>query len=210
MAIRTILKLPKHEKLLRKQSEPVPKVGRRVRALVADLIDTLDTVDGLGLAAPQIGTLERVAVIITGGTDECDPPEEGAVSEIIPLINPQILDEGEPERGYDGCLSIPGLQGYTRRPATLRVRSLDLDGNEVEYHFEGLDARVAHHEIDHLEGVLYLDRIETLEELFYLVEDDEDEDGVAFLPYLDVHPEFRATPDRREGLPTRGVPTIAG
>lgn len=206
MAVRKILKLPKHEKVLRKRSDPVPKVGRRVRALVQDLAETLATVDGIGLAAPQIGTLERVAVIMLGGAEEETAPQEVVM---VPLINPEIVEAGEPERGYDGCLSVPGLQGYTRRPATLRVRSLDLEGNEVEYLFEGIDARAAHHEIDHLDGVLYFDRMDTLDDLYYLVEDEEDESGIAFLPYLDVHPDLRATPNQREGLPTRGVVTIA-
>ncbi len=207
MAVRKVYKLPKYEKALRRKSAPVERVTRPVRALVRDLMDTLETLDGVGLAAPQIGVFARVALVMVG-TESCDPPEQGEVA-LIPLINPEIVAAGEPERGYDGCLSIPGLQGFTRRPAFLQVRSLDLDGNMVEYRFEGMDARVAAHEIDHLDGILYFDRLDTLDDLFYLVEDEEDEDTVQFLPYLDVHPELRQTPELREGLPTQGVPTIA-
>lgn len=210
MAQRKIYKLPKYEKLLRKKSAPVKRITRQVRALINDLYDTLDTVEGVGLAAPQIGVMSRVALVMVGVDRE--PPSEGEepTVEIVPLIDPEILEEGELARGYDGCLSIPGLQGYTRRPGSLRVRSLDLEGNWVEYHFEGFDARVAHHEIDHLDGILYLDRLDSLEELFYLVEDEEEEGKVKFLPYLTVHPELRETPTQREGIPTRGVVTIEG
>lgn len=203
MAVRKIYKLPKYEKLLRTPCQPVTKVGRAARALVRDLVDTLDTQEGVGLAAPQIGVLERVALVIIGTDSEADDVEPL----IIPLINPVILESGEAVRGYDGCLSIPGLQGYTDRPAFLRVRSLDMEGREVEYHFEGFDARVAAHEIDHLDGILYFDRLNTLADLYYLVEGEDDE--IEFLPYLTVHPELSPEPESRHGLPTRGVKTIA-
>ncbi len=208
MGVRKIYQLPKYEKLLRKKSAPVKKVNRNVKALVQDLIDTLDTVAGVGLAAPQLGILARVAVIIVGTRDEDEGGDEEKETEIIALINPEVIEAGPPDRSYDGCLSAPGLQGYTRRPKTLRVRALDMDGKPVQYCFEGFDARVAAHEIDHLDGILYFDRLDTLEDLFYLVEGEE-EDTIEFLPYLDVHPEFRLTPAQREGLPTRGVKTIA-
>jgi peptide deformylase len=208
MAIRKIYMLPKYEKLLRKKSAPVKKVNRMVKGLVQDLLDTLETQEGLGLAAPQIGILSRVAIVAVG-TEDSDEDEDGErETRLIPLINPEVVEQGKPERGYDGCLSIPGLQGYTTRPAHLRVRSLDLQGNKVEYVFEGMDARVAAHEIDHLDGILYFDRIATLDDLYYLVEGEE-EDSIEFLPYLEVHPELHLTPDKREGLPTRGVKTIA-
>ncbi len=205
MAVREIHKLPKYEKLLREPCAPVSKVNRKVRALVQDLMDTLATAEGVGLAAPQIGVMQRVALVMVGA-DDCDGAEE-EVAGFLPLINPEIIEENGIERGYDGCLSIPGLQGYTNRPQTMRIRSLDMQGNLVEHLFEGFDARVAAHEIDHLNGVLYLDRLETLEDLFYLVPGEED--TVEFLPYLEVHPEYRLTPNQREGLPTQGVETIA-
>ncbi|MDQ4077621.1 MAG: peptide deformylase [Chloroflexota bacterium] len=208
MAVRKIYTLPKYEKLLRKKSKPVKKVNRQVRELVQDLLDTLETQAGVGLAAPQIGILARVCLVMVGTDDERDEAGGEGKTEIIPLINPEILEEGELERGYDGCLSIPGLQGYTRRPKTLHVRAIDMDGDTVEYLFEGFDARVAAHEIDHLDGILYFDRLDTLEDLYYMVEDEEEEGKIAFLAYLDVHPELRLTPDKREELPTRGVKTI--
>ena len=209
MAVRKVLLLPKYEKILRRKSSPVKSVNRSVRALVRDLRETLATQDGVGLAAPQIGVLQRVCLVVRG-TDEQGESVEGREPEVIALINPEITAQShEVARGYDGCLSIPGLQGYTNRPTTLHVRALDEVGNVIDYEFTGFDARVAAHEIDHLDGVLFLDRLETLDDLFYLVDGpDEEEEKVRMLPYLEVHPEYRLMPNEREGMPTRGVKTI--
>ncbi len=211
MAKRKVYKLPKYEKFLRKKSAPVKKVTRDVRNLIQDLVDTLDTLDGVGLAAPQIGVHSRVALVVVGNKNGEKPEEdEEEVGEIISLIDPEIIEASpDLERSYDGCLSIPGLQGYTRRPTFLRVRALDINNNKVEYYFEGFDARVAAHEIDHLDGILYFDRLDSLSDLYYLVPDPEDDEKVKFLPYLDVHPEFQATPHPMPGMPTTGVKTIA-
>lgn len=200
MAVRRILTLPKHEKILRTPCVPVRLLTPRVERLVQDLKDTLAKQPGLGLAAPQIGELSRVAVMVAGGDEE-----DKGKHVVVPLIDPVILEAGEAERDYDGCLSIPGLQGYTDRPVTLRVRSLDLDGGEVEYEFSGLDARVAAHEIDHLDGILYFDHLKTLADLYYLVPGEKDK--IKFLPYLEVHPDWAERPER-VGMPTRGVKTI--
>lgn len=215
MATRKIYKLPKYEKFLRKKSAPVKKVTREVRQLVQDLYDTLETVDGVGLAAPQIGVHARVALVTLGmdssdsDNDEGEEVDESDV-QIIPLIDPEILEASDDlKRSYDGCLSIPGLQGYTRRPTFLRVQALDMQGNKVEYRFEGMDARIAAHEIDHLDGILYFDRLDSLADLFYLTDDPEDEEKVKFVPYLEVHPELQAVPQLRQGIPTKGIKTIA-
>jgi peptide deformylase len=210
MAVRRVLTLPKYEKVLRRKSQPVKSVDRSVRNLIRDLRDTLDTQEGVGLAAPQIGVLQRVCLVMRG-TDQQGETEDGTEPEVIALINPEVIEESdEAERDYDGCLSIPGLQGYTHRPATLRVRALDESGDTVEYQFEGFDARVAAHELDHLDGILFLDRLSSLEELFYLVPDPEDDEKIKLLPYLEVHPEYRLMPTDRVGMPTRGVETIMG
>lgn len=208
MAVRKLLLLPKYEKVLRRKSRPVKGVNRSVRTLIRDLRETLETQDGVGLAAPQIGVLQRVCLVVRG-TDEQGESAEETTPEVIVLINPEITAQSEDlERGYDGCLSIPGLQGYTNRPLTLNVRALDEAGDVVDYEFTGFDARVAAHEIDHLDGILYFDRLETLEDLYYLVDDPDDEDKVKMLPYLEVHPEYRLMPDERIGMPTQGVKTI--
>ncbi|MGB0387422.1 MAG: peptide deformylase [Ardenticatenaceae bacterium] len=208
MARRKIYKLPKDEKKLRQKSEPVGKVTRRVRRLVKDLADTLNEADGVGLSAPQIGIHQRVAMVVIGLKPDGERVHEDQEPFMLPLIDPEIMEAGKIERSYDGCLSIPGLQGYTNRPEMLRVQTLDMDNNLIEYDFEGFEARIVHHEIDHLDGILYFDRLSSLEELYYLVEAEE-EDKVEFVPYLNVHPKFRFMPWRRKGLPTRGIKTIA-
>ena len=208
MAIKKIYSLPKYEDLLRKKSRPVQRVTRRVRRLVRDLVDTLEEASGVGLAAPQIGIHQRVAIVVLGLT----PSGEWADSEIepsyLPLIDPEIVEAGTLQRDYDGCLSVLGLQGYTKRPDMLRIHTLDLDNNLIEYTFTGFDARIVHHEIDHLDGILYFDRLTSLDELYYLVESKEDPEKVEFLPYLNVHPQFRLMSWRRKNLPVNGVRTI--
>jgi len=208
MAIKKIYTLPKYEDLLRKKSKPVQRVTRRVRRLVRDLVDTLEDADGVGLAAPQIGIHQRVAIVVIGLT----PNGEWADSEVepayLPLIDPEIVEQSALERSYDGCLSVRGLQGYTKRPNMLRIHTLDLDNNLVEYVFNDFNARIVHHEIDHLDGILYFDRLTSLKELYYLVESKEDPEKVEFKPYLDVHPQFRLMSWRRKNLPVNGVRTI--
>lgn len=163
MAIKEILLYANNEAALRRKSMPVANVSRPVRRLVHDLKDTLaDSSDGVGLAAPQIGDHKRVIVVRLGGgggvAGEPDPP--------IALVNPVVLEAGEERRDFDGCLSFPGLYGETVRPHYLRVTGLDEQGRRFDCVFQGMDAVVVHHEIDHLDGVLFIDRIESLESLY--------------------------------------------
>jgi peptide deformylase len=166
MAIRDIVLYLENEAVLRKKSEPVRNVNRRVKRLVRDLKDTLtDHADGIGLAAPQIDVHSRVVVVrLSGGQDS-----DGNGSEPGPplaLINPEVVESGNEERDFDGCLSFPGLYAETVRPHYLRVTGLDEAGNPFDRVFEGFDAVVVHHEIDHLDGVLFIDRVESLEDLY--------------------------------------------
>lgn len=170
MAVRKIVLYKDNETALRKKSEPVRAVNRQVKKLVRDLKDTLlDHGGGVGLAAPQIDLHSRVVVVQLGSHDETkeepDPP--------IALINPEIIEAGHDERDFDGCLSFPGLFAETVRPHRLRVKGLDERGRSFDRVFEGFDAVVVHHEIDHLDGVLFIDRINSFEDL-YRVEEDED------------------------------------
>lgn len=169
MAIRDIVLYPGNKAVLRKKSKPVKSVNRRVKKLVRDLKDTLDDhPDGIGLAAPQINVHSRVVVVRLGGgrdsESEPGPP--------LPLINPRVLEAGNEERDFDGCLSFPGLYGETVRPHYLRVTGLDEVGKPFDRVFEGFDAVVVHHEIDHLDGVLFIDRIESIEDLYRVREDE--------------------------------------
>lgn len=166
MAVRDIVLYLENEAALRKKSKPVRDVNRRVKRLVRDLKDTLnDHPDGIGLAAPQINVHSRVVVVrLGGGRDgggngsEPGPP--------LALINPEVMEAGNEERDFDGCLSFPGLYAETARPHYVRVTGLDEAGNLFDRVFEGFDAVVVHHEIDHLDGVLFIDRVESIEDLY--------------------------------------------
>lgn len=129
---------------LRKESKPMQKFDLRLWLLLRDMAETMYEADGVGLAAPQVGILRRVVVIDVG---------EG----LIELINPEIIyTEGE-QAGPEGCLSVPGRQGFVRRPNKVTVRALDRKGKPFEVTGEGLLARAFCHEIDHLDGRVYVD-----------------------------------------------------
>jgi peptide deformylase len=170
MAIRDIVLYLENEAALRKASRPVRNIDRQVRTLVQDLKDTLnDHPDGIGLAAPQIDVHSRVVVVRLGGRrddggdkSEPDPP--------LALINPKVIEAGNEERDFDGCLSFPGLYGETARPHYMRVTGLDEAGHPFDRVFEGFDAVVVHHEIDHLDGVLFIDRVKCIEDLYRMRE----------------------------------------
>jgi peptide deformylase len=163
MAIRKILRYSEAEAALRRRSKPVEKITSRVQTLVQDLKDTLTSrPNGVGLAAPQIDVHERVIVVRLGLRDEEDPIGVNPTA----LINPEIIEARDERRDFDGCLSFPGLYGTTRRPHYLKVKALDETGQPLERVFEDFDAILVHHEIDHLDGVLFIDRIEQLEDLY--------------------------------------------
>lgn len=169
MAIKSIILYSEDEAALRKKSEPVRAINRRVKTLIQDLKETLlSQENGIGLAAPQIKVHYRVIVVRLGGRsddqDEAGPP--------LALINPEIVEAKQEEMGFDGCLSLPGLFADTVRPHYLRVTGLDEWGKPFERVFEGFDAIVAHHEIDHLDGVLFIDRIRSVADLYRVREDE--------------------------------------
>lgn len=170
MALRKILQYPEDEKLLRQKSLAVQKVDKRIRKLVRDLKDTLEDSFGAGLAAPQIGVHERVALVKFG------QEAEGGMREPITLINPQIISTGPDEKGFDGCLSIPGVVTWdTLRPSPLVFSALDEKGETFQMEVSGIDARVVHHEIDHLDGILFLDRIKDLNKVYRSIETEDGE-----------------------------------
>lgn len=163
MTVRKILLYSENAAALRQKSKPVRKVNKRMQALIQDLKDTLMACpDGAGLAAPQINVHQRVVVVRLGLRDEDDD------TAVIPtaLINPEIIEARGECRDFDGCLSFPGLYGTTRRPHYLKVKALDETGQPFERVFEDFDAILVHHEIDHLDGVLFIDRIEQPEDLY--------------------------------------------
>lgn len=187
MAERRIFVYPQYEKSLRKPSKPVTDFSKKTKKLIEDLKDTVLTRPAVGLAAPQIGVHRRAVVVRLGQTEEGD----GELSEPMVLINPEIVSFGPPIRGYDACLSIPYLYGYTDRPEELVVRGINEEGEEAEWVFRDMDARVVAHEIDHLDGVLFIDHIvDFRRDLFVMVENEEGEmEYVPFTSYLLENPE---------------------
>ena len=145
MAIRNIVEMDKDD-ILRKHSRVVTKFDRRLGVLLDDMAETMVEADGVGLAAPQVGVLKRAVVIDVG---------EG----LIELVNPEILSQEGEEVGPEGCLSVPGRRGTVARPTKVRVRAQDRKGNPIEVEGEGLLARCLCHELDHLDGVLYVDKM---------------------------------------------------
>jgi peptide deformylase len=194
MAVREILVYPEQGPALRRKSEEVQGVDRGLRRLIRDLVDTLlDHPEGVGLAAPQVNAHRRVVVVRLGSGSESS---EGA-GPPIPILNPSILEAGEERRDFDGCLSFPGLYGETIRPHHLRVAGLDPEGKPFDRVFDGFDAVLVHHELDHLDGVLFIDRIERLEDLYRV---QVDETGRQLRETLSAESLWRPDPSRR-GLP---------
>ena len=150
--IRTILTYPDPE--LKKKSSPVTVINEKIRELARDMAETMYDAPGVGLAAPQIGAHQRVIVIDVAGKDE--PPA------LITAINPVIIHaEGETFE-EEGCLSVPKYAANVRRHAKVVVKGLDIEGEEKTWRAEGLLAVAFQHEIDHLDGILFIDHISQL------------------------------------------------
>ena len=153
MAKRDILIIP--DKRLRLKSAAVEKIGKSVRALVDDMFETMYEAPGIGLAAIQIGVPQR---IVTMDLAKKDDPKQPQV-----FINPELLTKSDEKSTHEeGCLSIPEFYEEVVRPAQVKVRYLDLDGNQHEVEAHGLLATCIQHEIDHLNGVLFIDHISKL------------------------------------------------
>ena len=169
MAVREIVLYTENEPALRKKSQPVAHVNRRIKNLINDLKDTLLAhPEGIGLAAPQINAHWQVLVVRLGGRND-NGQEPGPP---LILINPTIVQDSDEQRDFDGCLSFPGLFGETMRPHRLHVTGLNEWGKPFDRVFEGFDAVVVHHEIDHLNGVLFIDRIQDVNDLYRVREDE--------------------------------------
>jgi peptide deformylase len=169
MAVRNIVLYADNEAALRQKSEPVRIVNQQVKKLIRDLKDTLLAhPEGIGLAAPQINVHQRAVVVRLGS----NPGREGEPRPPRVLINPKIIEARNEQRDFDGCLSFPGLYAETVRPHYLRVTGLDEWGKPFEQFFGGFDAVLVHHEIDHLDGVLFIDRVERVEDLYRVREDE--------------------------------------
>lgn len=146
MALRNIRQ--NEDPILRKQSRKVEEIDRRTQILIDDMFETMYDAGGVGLAAVQVGVLKQVIVIDTG-----EPGEK------LVLINPEIIKEEGHQETPEGCLSIPGRTGICKRPEVVTVRAMDRQGKMYEKTGTGLLAKAFCHEIDHLSGVLFIDKI---------------------------------------------------
>ena len=147
MAIRNVVK--KGDEVLKKVSRPVEKFDEKLWELLDDMAETMYKNEGVGLAAPQVGILRRVVPIDTG---------EG----LIELVNPQIIESSGEQKDYEGCLSCPNEFGIVKRPMKVTVSAQDRNGNTFTRSGEGLLARAFCHELDHLDGILFLDLAEEI------------------------------------------------
>lgn len=139
--------------VLRRRAAPIEEITDSVRGLIDDMFETMYAEEGVGLAAPQVGEEIRLVVI--------DPHEEG--SEPMVLINPRVVESGRnTARREEGCLSIPGLADVVERPDSVVVEALDREGAAQRIEADGLLACILQHEIDHLDGVLFIDRLSPL------------------------------------------------
>ena len=135
------------DEVLTKVCRPVEAITPRIHTLLDDMIETMRAADGCGLAAPQVGVLRRIAVV------ETEP------GEVFELINPKIVAYAGEQVGTEGCLSVPGRYGEVKRPRHVTVRALNRDGEEIEITAHDFLARAFCHEIDHLDGHLYLEKV---------------------------------------------------
>lgn len=146
MAIRTIREMG--DAVLEKPCKEVKEMTERTSQLIDDMIETLYDANGVGLAAPQVGILKRIVVIDTTGED------------LLVLVNPRIIESDGEQTGYEGCLSIPGKSGIVTRPNYVKVAALDREMNPIELEGTGLLARAFCHELDHLDGHLYVEKVQ--------------------------------------------------
>lgn len=160
MAIRTIREIG--DPVLNKVSKEVKEVTPRLQDLIDDMFETMYEANGVGLAAPQVGILKRIVVIDTTGEDP------------ILLINPRIVATSGEQTGNEGCLSVPGKSGIVTRPNYVKVIAQDEDLNEIEVEGEELLARALCHEIEHLDGHLYVEKVEGELMDVEMVDDDEE------------------------------------
>ena len=164
MAVKKICCLP--EAVLRQKAKKVPKVDASIKRLIGDMIETMIQAEGVGLAAPQVGISLRVAVL--------QMPEE----EPFVIVNPKVVKRAGGRLLMEGCLSIPGYQGEVERSISIIVKGLDQQGKEIRIKATGLMAQALEHEIDHLNGVLYIDRIEDEDKLYKIEPEKGNKDNI--------------------------------
>lgn len=165
--------------ILRKMCRPIEKIDKRIITLIDDMKETMILNNGVGLAAPQVGVLRRIAIVYDG-------------NKMLELINPKITKKEGTQEGPEACLSVPGKCGIVKRPLKVTVKAIDRNGNEFTVYGNELTARAFCHEIDHLNGVLYTDIASKM------IDSDDDEN-----PYEDVYDEDNDIDDN--SYPFKGI-----
>jgi peptide deformylase len=160
MALREVLQFP--DKRLRRVSKPIARIDETIRTLAADMLEVMYDEPGIGLAAPQVGEAVRLIVVDT------EWREENAERNPLVLVNPEIVEASGEIVWNEGCLSVPDFEAEVERFAKVRLRAQDLEGREVVIDAEDLQAVCFQHEIDHLDGVLFIDRISRLKRNLYV------------------------------------------
>jgi peptide deformylase len=160
MALREVLQFP--DPRLKRMSETIDEIDDEIRELARDMIDVMYDEPGIGLAAPQVGAAIRMFVIDTEWSDE----EVGRNPQVV--INPEISDREGRITWEEGCLSVPDYSASVERDERITLRGIDLDGKPIEEHAEGLRAVCIQHEVDHLDGILFIDRISRLKRSLYV------------------------------------------
>jgi peptide deformylase len=159
--------------VLRKRAAKVDKITKDVQKLIDDMVETMRAAHGQGLAAPQIGVSLRVAVVETV-KDLDDGKQE---KQLVALVNPEVVKASEDQWQHaEGCLSIPGWRGDVERPYQITVKAIDRSGERVRFSADGMFARAIQHEIDHLDGVFYTDKLVAPDRIWQVNEDDDDGD----------------------------------
>jgi peptide deformylase len=160
MALREVLQFP--DKRLRRISRPVEEITDEIRALARDMCDVMYDEPGIGLAAPQVGEAVRLVVVDTEWT------QEDAERNPLVLVNPELSEPEGKIVWTEGCLSVPDFEADVERAERIRLRALDLEGTPIDIVAEGLQAVCFQHEVDHLDGVLFIDRISRLKRSRYV------------------------------------------
>jgi peptide deformylase len=154
MALRNVVE--EGDEILRKKAREVTEIDDRIRTLVQDMAETMIASHGVGIAAPQVGILKQIFLAVPDSEEDETP---------MVFINPQIIEEDGSQTGEEGCLSVPGMVGTVTRPAYVKLKALDIEGNERIYEFTDFAAVVICHEYDHLKGVLYTDKAENIHQV---------------------------------------------
>jgi peptide deformylase len=166
--------------VLRQKARKVPAIDASIQKLIDDMIDTMRDAPGVGLAANQVGVPLRVVVIEVPEWDDDDPEDAEPRRMLVTLINPQMVKRSGERHLDEGCLSIPGYKASVPRSISVTVKGLDRTGKEVRIKAENnLLAEALEHELDHINGVLYIDHLDSMDELVEIGKDEEDDDTEA-------------------------------